>query len=832
MSFYIRKSVKVGPFRMNLSKSGLGLSVGVKGLRVGVGPAGRYIHMGRGGLYYRKTFSETTQNARQRSPTHEVDPLEFARIQQDWSLGPMSEFRSVDALTLTESNSKDLIDELNAKRKLIGFTPFAGTLTVIAYLLLLSTGTPLWLLALLAVPVGTGLYWLRQRDEVRKTTVLFYSLEGDTETAYQQLCTDFEAMTRCKQVWRVDAQASVRDRKYHAGANLSIRRTTISASFKEAPGVRSNVTIPALPLSDNTLYFFPDRILVLGRTGWGAIDWDSLRANYSSTRFIEDQSVPSDAAVVDHTWRYVNRDGGPDRRFNNNHKIPVCLYGEMTLSTASGLTEMLHTSRAPCANALVESLLFIAIAHEADASLCDTAMESSDRDSIHEQSMQIFDSPVDIPRQDDQNRPNRKFSWIVASSVLTTILLLVIGIQRYNSAPDQVPLAIKDVEIQAPVAAGTNAQQLFNDGFDKMIAGENLDDAAQVDAGRQIIENIVVMPRPSAVNAKLAREKNEEGTRLIRSGAFDAAAATYAEGCSLDPTDSEIADNKGYAFYKAGKFADAKEAELQTIRLAPTRFTAWGTLASTFAALGQGDIATSAFGLSIRFAKRHDKALVILRKLATEDSNQNVRLAAENAYLHRASSVIAPPLQSALPKIVQSGIPPLFPATLITVGDNGKPTPVYTLNNSQFSAKSSSDGYEIPLGSVQDCSDPECLIGTIYAHFGNIARDGNYEAVQLFGGVEGRHFVVGTGGQSLVIFEMRGVTYGFTFKFANGKDISQQVAESALRLSSTDLIAGISIIQASHQAAGRAPSQASQLESVSAAGAMSTATTQVSPSDK
>ena len=57
MGFYIRKSVSVGPFRLNLSKSGLGLSVGVKGFRVGVGPAGQYVHMGRGGIYYRKTFS-------------------------------------------------------------------------------------------------------------------------------------------------------------------------------------------------------------------------------------------------------------------------------------------------------------------------------------------------------------------------------------------------------------------------------------------------------------------------------------------------------------------------------------------------------------------------------------------------------------------------------------------------------------------------------------------------------------------------------------------------------------------------------------------------------
>lgn len=43
MGFYYRKSVNLGPFRVNLSKSGVGNSVGVRGFRFGI-PAepGRY----------------------------------------------------------------------------------------------------------------------------------------------------------------------------------------------------------------------------------------------------------------------------------------------------------------------------------------------------------------------------------------------------------------------------------------------------------------------------------------------------------------------------------------------------------------------------------------------------------------------------------------------------------------------------------------------------------------------------------------------------------------------------------------------------------------------
>jgi hypothetical protein len=52
MGWYLRKSLKLGPLRFNLSKSGTGTSIGVKGLRVGTGPNGR------GGLYFREKLGE------------------------------------------------------------------------------------------------------------------------------------------------------------------------------------------------------------------------------------------------------------------------------------------------------------------------------------------------------------------------------------------------------------------------------------------------------------------------------------------------------------------------------------------------------------------------------------------------------------------------------------------------------------------------------------------------------------------------------------------------------------------------------------------------------
>ena len=86
-------------------------------------------------------------------------------------------------------------------------------------------------------------------------------------------------------------------------------------------------------------------VLVYETAGVGAVSYSELAVRVSSQRFIEDETVPSDTKVVGETWRYVNKNGGPDRRFNNNRKIPIVLYEDVDLSSESGLRERIELSR-------------------------------------------------------------------------------------------------------------------------------------------------------------------------------------------------------------------------------------------------------------------------------------------------------------------------------------------------------------------------------------------------------------------------------------------------------------------------------------------------------
>lgn len=58
LNFFLRKSISLGPLRLNLSKSGVGASFGMTGLRLGAKPGGHtYVTGGRAGLYFRKTLT-------------------------------------------------------------------------------------------------------------------------------------------------------------------------------------------------------------------------------------------------------------------------------------------------------------------------------------------------------------------------------------------------------------------------------------------------------------------------------------------------------------------------------------------------------------------------------------------------------------------------------------------------------------------------------------------------------------------------------------------------------------------------------------------------------
>lgn len=339
MPFYIRKSVKIGPLRLNLSKSGAGISAGVKGFRLGSGPRGNYIHVGRGGLYYRKTIGK-------RQPTNRISSNP---VKQNTSGATndieMVEIDSANLQNMKDASDTDILSDLNATQRRSKIAPWIAALSIAALLdLWYNTASPAThlfaTLSAMCFVLSTHLM-----DRRRKTALILYNLESGAENAYRKVNETFEKLNSANRKWHIDASGTARDSKYHAGAGTIIRRTTVEFDSKPPAFVRTNIPVPTIPVGKQILCFFPDRLLVFDGPSTGAVPYNSLRIDVQATRFIEAEKPPPDGEIVGTTWRYANKDGGPDRRFKDNEELPILIYDDIHFSSPSGLNELIQISR-------------------------------------------------------------------------------------------------------------------------------------------------------------------------------------------------------------------------------------------------------------------------------------------------------------------------------------------------------------------------------------------------------------------------------------------------------------------------------------------------------
>jgi hypothetical protein len=350
MGLRYRKSVSAGPFRFKLSESGIGVSVGVPGFRIETGPSGHYVSISRNGTTYRKTFSSRKETRAQPDSSRQTPSVRpHGAPPAESTVGPAVSYISASAEQLALSSPDSLVDEINQKAGITPVWPLCAFLCAAAIVWSVQNADESTLIALasggVAVAVCLVTLWLYYWDTSRRATVLFYQLDPASEQIFSSFANGLMQLASSNGKWRIDAASKVLDGKYHAGASSLLQRRSLQLGIGPLSRVRCNLDVPYIVTSTNTLYFCPDRIFVVTGRTIAAVQYGDLQLRASSTQFIEEQTLPSDAIVVGRTWRYVNKSGGPDRRFKDNPELPIVRYGELSLTTASGLNERLQFSR-------------------------------------------------------------------------------------------------------------------------------------------------------------------------------------------------------------------------------------------------------------------------------------------------------------------------------------------------------------------------------------------------------------------------------------------------------------------------------------------------------
>ena len=335
MGFYFRKSINLGGLRFNLSKSGVGVSTGFKGFRIGSGPRGNYVQMGRNGIYYKKTWGNSKGGENRHNNTQNIKKYN----QNNYT--PKSDNEDLDEYSTEEicdSSSIELVEEIKNNYSKITLKWFSLLFVFNIYLFILSFIIFAYL------------------DYKRKNTIIFYDIDEETEARLQQFYDAFDEITKCKRKWYILSKNYNFDSKYNAGASSLVNRKDIIIANKVPKYIKTNVKIPCIPVGKQKLYFFPDKILIIEGKKVGALSYKNLGISVTNGNFIETEMKPWDGTVVDYTYKYVNKSGGPDRRFANNPRYPIMSYSYINFYGDNGFNECIMLSKQGVGNILKEQI--------------------------------------------------------------------------------------------------------------------------------------------------------------------------------------------------------------------------------------------------------------------------------------------------------------------------------------------------------------------------------------------------------------------------------------------------------------------------------------------
>lgn len=226
--------------------------------------------------------------------------------------------------------------------------------------LIMPWGSALW-----ALPIpGVWSLALRDRDRARRSVVVFYDV-NDTAAAQFRAVVDASAhLSTVAGKWRITQSGELGagyQRKVNAGASSLVSRQPVAIGSRAPRELVTNVQVPTRTAGRTSQLFLPDRVLVRENRNYVDAAYDELEISDATTRFVESpgRELP-DTKQVGTTWQYVNKGGGPDRRFANNPILPIVNSGEVVITIPGGLRWQLQISRSESASYPANALRFAA----------------------------------------------------------------------------------------------------------------------------------------------------------------------------------------------------------------------------------------------------------------------------------------------------------------------------------------------------------------------------------------------------------------------------------------------------------------------------------------
>jgi hypothetical protein len=337
-----RKRAKLFPgVYINFSKSGISTTIGIPGANVNFNKQGLFLNTGipGTGLYNRqKIGSEKVID--QKIPRDM--PSEMQSDEKDSIKSEQAESITTDGLldlkkTLLECyqeriNLRKEVEKIKIKLK------YDTAILILSYIII----------------IGFFIVWFKERkiqtakllselQNQKENCFVNIDMQLDTkiEELFNQLIENYKLIISSEKIWDITSSIFIDQKSARSAASNSVTRKQVKFGFKNIDIIKSKYNALHFENANGgDLYIYPAFIAIVdSQQKFGLVDIRDLQFIFRGQRFLEEEKITNDSQVVGETWAKVNKNGTPDKRFKDNYKIPICLYGEFTLKSNTGLNE-------------------------------------------------------------------------------------------------------------------------------------------------------------------------------------------------------------------------------------------------------------------------------------------------------------------------------------------------------------------------------------------------------------------------------------------------------------------------------------------------------------
>ena len=147
-------------------------------------------------------------------------------------------------------------------------------------------------------------------------------------------------------VWAFQVRENTNDKqwKYNAGGLFSVAKLPIAIFNRPIPNIETNITVCGVAYRQLAVYFLPEKLLVVDGTEIRHIPYGRLGITRAHLEYVETQGhVFPDSMIIERRWKFINRDGSPDRRFKSNFQVPLVRCGILNLDVSGSPVSLLTT---------------------------------------------------------------------------------------------------------------------------------------------------------------------------------------------------------------------------------------------------------------------------------------------------------------------------------------------------------------------------------------------------------------------------------------------------------------------------------------------------------